>query len=61
MDFHVEIGIIKRGRSVEKLTLLWMKKDAAGVREAVAERERSRVGRKNRREGTVERVQFENL
>jgi plasmid replication initiation protein len=58
MDFHVEIGVVKRGRSVEKLTLLWFKKDDDGVREAAAERERSRIGRKARREGRIERVEY---
>ena len=59
MDFHVEIGMVKRGRSVEKLTLLWMKKDDDGMREAAAERERSRIGRKVRREGKMQRIVFE--
>lgn len=59
MDFHIEMGVLKRGRSVEKLNLVWLKKDADALQEAAAERERSRIGRKARREGTVERIAFE--
>ena len=59
MDFHIEMGVVKRGRTVEKLSLLWLKKDPEAIKEAAAERERSRVGRRARRERIVERIKFE--
>ena len=53
-DYAITVGIIKRGRTVEKLSLTWLKKDPEGVKIAVAERTRSRIGRSARRKGSVE-------
>jgi len=59
MDYAIEIGTIKNGRTVASLMLTWMPKDAEAKKEAAAERERSRIGRKARREHTIDRVVFE--
>ena len=59
MDYDIEIGVVKRGRSVEKLTLMWLEKEPERRKAAAAERERSRIGRKARREGRIDRVVFE--
>lgn len=53
-DFVVSVGVIKKGRSVDKLVLHWANKSADQRREAHNERERSRIGRSARRGGTVE-------
>lgn len=53
-DYIATIGVIKRGRTVEKLMLTWAKKAPSEVRSAANERERSRIGRSARRKGTVE-------
>jgi plasmid replication initiation protein len=53
-DYAVSVGVVKRGRSVDKLLLTWMKKSPESVRAAAAERERSRIGRAARRKGSVE-------
>jgi hypothetical protein len=53
-DYAVSVGVVKRGRSVDKLLLTWMKKSPEAVREAATERERSRIGRAERRKGSVE-------
>lgn len=55
-DFYVQIGTVKRGRAVEKLMLSWGRKDAEQRRAAFEERERSRIGRSARRQGTVETI-----
>ena len=53
-DFTVEVMPVKKGRNVEKLCLAWYKKSTEQLAAAYDERERSRVGRKARREGTAE-------
>ncbi len=53
-DYVVTIALKKRGRCVEQIQVMWMKKDAETRRQAEAERERSRVGRIARRKATVE-------
>ncbi len=58
-DFIVEVMAIKNGRSVEKLQLTWFKKSPAQMKEAFDERERSRVGRQARWNGSVELIKLE--
>lgn len=53
-DYAVSIGVKKRGRTVERLVLTWLRKSPEARRAAIAERERSRVGRSSRRQGRVE-------
>ena len=53
-DYVVSIGVVKRGRAVEKLVLTWMKKAPDAVQLAAEERNRSRIGRSARRKGSVE-------
>jgi plasmid replication initiation protein len=53
-DYAITVGVIKRGRTVEKLHLTWLKKSPEAVKIAVAERNRSKVGRSARRKGSVE-------
>lgn len=53
-DFEVAIGLKKRGRQVETVTLTWLKKSPEARLAAAKERERSRVGRIARRKATVE-------
>ncbi|MBU1212460.1 MAG: replication initiation protein [Alphaproteobacteria bacterium] len=53
-DFEVAIGLKKRGRIVETITLTWMKKCPEARIEAANERQRSRIGRIARRKATVE-------
>jgi len=53
-DFEVAIGLKKRGRIVETITLTWMKKCPKARIEAADERQRSRIGRIARRKATVE-------
>ena len=55
-DYVVSIGAIRRGRSIERLHLVWMKKDAQAVKEAAAERARSSIGRAARRKSRIEIV-----
>jgi plasmid replication initiation protein len=58
-DFIVQIGTIKNGRAVQKLHMTWFKKSAAEIRTAHEEREKSRIGRKTRRSGTIEMIHFD--
>lgn len=53
-DFEVAIGLKKRGRIVETVTLTWMKKCPEACKIAAIERQRSRIGRIARRKATVE-------
>lgn len=53
-DFTVDAMPVKKGRNVEKLCFGWHKKSPERLAAAHDERERSRVGRKARREGTAE-------
>lgn len=53
-DFEVAVGLKKRGRTVETITLTWLKKCPEARAEAAKERERSRIGRTARRKATVE-------
>lgn len=53
-DYAVTIAVVKRGRSVEKLVLTWLKKSPEAVQRAAEERSRSRIGRSARRKGAVE-------
>lgn len=53
-DFEVNIMAIKKGRSVEKLALSWLKKSPKALQRAYDEREKSRVGRQARWRGSVE-------
>lgn len=53
-DYAVTIAVVKRGRSVEKLVLTWLKKSPEAVQIAAQERQQSRIGRSARRKGTVE-------
>lgn len=52
-DFHVDVMPVKKGRTVEKLFMTWSKKSPDSLRRAHAEREKSRVGRKARRDGSA--------
>ncbi len=58
-DFEIKLGVIKRGRAVEKLLMTWFPKSGDSLQKASRERERSRVGRSARRKGTVEVISFE--
>lgn len=58
-DFIVEVLAIKNGRSVEKLQLTWFKKSPAEMKAAFDEREKSRVGRQARWNGSVELIRLE--
>lgn len=53
-DFTVDVMPVKKGRNVEKLCLAWFKKSPEQLTAAYDERERSRVGRKARREGKAD-------
>lgn len=53
-DFTVTVGIRKRGRLVHELVLMWFRKEPEAVKEAAAERKRSRIGRSARRQDKVE-------
>ena len=57
-DFIVEVLAIKNGRSVERLQLTWFKKTTAEMQKAHDEREKSRVGRLARWNGSVELIRF---
>jgi plasmid replication initiation protein len=54
MDFIVDVMAVKKGRAVEKLVLSWFRKSPAEMRRAYDEREKSRVGRQVRWNGSVE-------
>jgi plasmid replication initiation protein len=58
-DFRVEVMAIKKGRAVEKLQLAWFKKTPKEMQDAFDERERSRVGRQARLNGSVELIRFD--
>ena len=58
-DFVVQVLAIKKGRSVEKLRIAWFKKTPGEMQAAFDERERSRVGREARLNGTVELIRFD--
>lgn len=51
-DFEVTVMAIKRGRTVEKLGMSWMKKSPRAMQRAFDEREKSRIGRKLRMKGS---------
>ena len=57
--FHAGYVPIKRGRKVVGVTLTWGQKDQAARVEAMKELDRPKVGRKERREGRVERLMEE--
>lgn len=58
-DFEVSVLAIKKGRTVEKLALGWMKKSPKALQRAYDEREKSRVGRQARWRGSVEAISFD--
>lgn len=53
-DYAVSVAVIKRGRTVEKLNLTWLKKSPDAVKAAQVERAHSRIGRSARRKGSIE-------
>jgi plasmid replication initiation protein len=55
-DFIVEISAVKSGRAVSKLMMMWFRKSAEERRQAHDEREKSRIGRKARMTGRIERI-----
>lgn len=60
-DFVIEVMPIKQGRTVEKLLMYWNKKSPAELQRAHDEREKSRVGRKARREGTAAMIRLDEI
>ncbi|MCC7252385.1 replication initiation protein [Hyphomicrobium sp.] len=58
-DFWVEVMAIKKGRAVEKLQLAWFRKSEKDMQAAFDERERSRIGRQARLDGSVELIRFD--
>jgi plasmid replication initiation protein len=58
-DFVVQVMAIKKGRAVEKLHMSWFKKSPAELRAAHDEREKSRIGRSARWNGSVELIRFD--
>lgn len=58
-DFVVKVLAIKNGRSVDKLQLTWFKKSPADMQKAFDEREKSRVGRQARWNGSVELIKLD--
>ena len=58
-DFVVEVLAIKNGRSVDKLQLTRFKKTPAEMQKAFDEREKSRVGRQARWNGSVELIKLD--
>ncbi len=58
-DFTVDVMPIKKGHTVEKLFLTWMKKSPEALRRAYDEREKSRVGRRARRDASVDMITFD--
>ena len=59
--FHISYAPMKRGRSVTGVRLTWAVHGAQGRTAVARELEASRVGRKARREGTVEAVVEDDL
>ncbi|MFM9941768.1 MAG: replication initiation protein [Hyphomicrobiaceae bacterium] len=57
-DFIVDVAAIKNGRSVQSLMLNWYKKSPAELKSAFDEREKSRVGRQARWNGSVELIRL---
>lgn len=55
-DFSVDISPVKTGRKVTHVNLTWWMKSDDELAEAKAERRRSRIGRKERREKNVEYI-----
>lgn len=53
-DFEVSVMAIKKGRTVEKLALGWVKKSPKALQRAYDEREKSRIGRQVRWRGSLE-------
>lgn len=58
-DFFVDVMPIKKGRTVVKLFMSWQKKSPAALKKAHEEREKSRIGRRARRDGTAEMINFD--
>lgn len=58
-DFIVDVMAVKKGRAVEKLVLSWFRKSPAEMRRAYDEREKSRVGRQVRWNGSVELIRLD--
>jgi plasmid replication initiation protein len=58
-DFRVEVMTLKKGRAVEKLHVAWFRKSPKEMQEAFDERERCRIGRQARLNGTVEMIRFD--
>jgi replication initiator protein len=57
-EHHVTIGMIKKGKRVEQLMLIWHEKTPEEKREVFKEMERCSVGRSARIRNTVETVAF---
>lgn len=55
-DYVVTVAAIKRGRTVEKLMMTWLKKSPDQLKSAADERLRHRVGRSARRQARVEDI-----
>jgi len=53
-DMEIRLVPLKRGRQVTDLELWWFEKDIAKAKEAYAELQRHKVGRKTRISGTIE-------
>lgn len=58
-DFTVDVMPIKKGHTVEKLFVTWIKKSPEALRRAYDEREKSRVGRRARRDNSVDMITFD--
>ena len=54
--FNLSVMPVKQGKRVASIMVLWMGKDAEGLRDAYAEGERPKIGRRARISGTVENV-----
>jgi len=57
-DFRVEITGIKTGRSFNEIKIQWWRTSPDGEDAAIKELSNSKLGRKARRDGTVEKVDF---
>jgi hypothetical protein len=57
-EHHVTVGMIKNGKRVEQLMLMWQEKTAEEKRQVFREIERCSVGRSARIRNTVEAVTF---
>jgi hypothetical protein len=58
-DFFVDVMPVKKGRTVEKLFMTWEKKSPAALKKAHEEREKSRIGRRARRSGAADMINFD--